>query len=514
VAADFADLGEHGLKNIAKPVRAYALSPEAIAAVKVEPAERSASVGELSASGNRDASKPAAAKGRAALAPLVAGIAALVVVIAGGAWYFVAVNRPAAVASDAAAPAEAKHLSIVVLPFANLSGDPAQDYFADGITENLTTDLSRIRNSFVIAHNTAFTYKGKAIDAKEIGKELGVRYILEGSVQRDGPRVRVNAQLVDAESGAHLWADRFEEDLADLFKLQDHVVARLVNSLGDELVKAEAEKGARSKNPDAIDLTMRGTALLQREMLDLITVPMSQDSRRNMDKNDAARALFEQALKLDPNEADALAGEASTYENQFGWWRKKPDTDYEERILGQADRAIALAPDNVAVYEAKSKYLFNTHRLDAALRATDAGLAINPNSARLYAARGWPEVNLGRFEQAKSDMQQAMRLSPRDPDMGLWHLDLGSAELGLGHYEAAIEEFRKADNSGCCGDAPPISLVAAYALAGKVDEAKSALAEARRIDPKLTIKWLVEETHAPNLPPLFEGLRKAGLAEE
>ena len=137
-----------------------------------------------------------------------------------------------------------------MLPFTNLSGDPSQDYFADGITENLTTELSRIRDSFVIARNTAFTYKGKNVDAKEIGKELGVRYVLEGSVQRDQNRVRVNAQLIDAASGAHLWADRFEEDVADLFKLQDQVVARLANALGYELVKAEAEAGAHSKNPE------------------------------------------------------------------------------------------------------------------------------------------------------------------------------------------------------------------------------------------------------------------------
>ena len=141
-----------------------------------------------------------------------------------------------------------------MLPFANLSGDPSQDYFADGITENLTTDLSRIRNSFVIARNTAFTYKGKNLDAKEIGKELGVRYVLEGSVQREQNRVRVNAQLINAQSGAHLWAERFEEDVADLFKLQDQVVARLANTLGFELVKAEAEKSARSQSPDVVDL--------------------------------------------------------------------------------------------------------------------------------------------------------------------------------------------------------------------------------------------------------------------
>ncbi len=165
------------------------------------------------------------------LAPLVAGIVALVVV-AGGTWYFLAGNRPAPVVATAPSPAEAAHLSLVVLPFTNLSGDASQDYFADGVTENLTTDLSRIRNSFVIARNTAFTFKGKNLDAKEIGKELGVRYVLEGSVQRDQNRARVNAQLIDAQSGAHLWAERFEEDVADLFKLQDQVVAQLANSSG------------------------------------------------------------------------------------------------------------------------------------------------------------------------------------------------------------------------------------------------------------------------------------------
>ena len=248
----------------------------------------------------------------------------MLIVIAAGGWYLFIANRPAAVAtgppapvaSNLAAPAEAKHLSIVVLPFTNLSGDPAQDYFADGITENLTTDLSRIRNSFVIARNTAFTYKGKNLDAKEIGKELGVRYVLEGSVQRDQNRVRVNAQLIDAESGAHLWADRFEEDVADLFKLQDQVVLRLANTLGIELVKAEAEKGARSKNPDA-----------DRSHHARLGPGEAVDRRKKLtkEKNEAARALFEQALKIDPNNADALAGEAYTYTNEYSFGEKPRD---------------------------------------------------------------------------------------------------------------------------------------------------------------------------------------------
>ena len=245
------DLGPTQLKNIAEPVRAYSLQVGVPAVPK--PAPRRSRPSRRSARCWRRSS-PGSSRS---------------VVIAGGAWYFLVAHRPTVVATgrprrrpNAVAPVEAAHLSLVVLPFTNLSNDPTQDYFADGVTENLTTDLSRIRDSFVIARNTAFTFKGKSVDAKKIGRELGVRYVLEGSVQRDQGRVRVNAQLIDAENGAHLWADRFEEDVADLFKLQDEVVARLANSLGHELIKAEAEKSVRSKNPDAIDLDMRGRALL------------------------------------------------------------------------------------------------------------------------------------------------------------------------------------------------------------------------------------------------------------
>jgi TolB-like protein/DNA-binding winged helix-turn-helix (wHTH) protein len=243
-----------------------------------------------------EGAKFAAPRKPSALLPLAIGIGALLVLIACAGWWVVDANRPAAFASKA--PAEAARLSIVVLPFTNLSNDPAQDYFADGVTENLTTELSRLHNSFVIARNTAFTFKGKNVDAKAIGKELSVRYVLEGSVQRDANRVRVNAQLIDAESGAHLWADRFDEDVVDLFKLQDEVVARLARTLQVELVSAEAQRSLHdhSQNPDAIDLTMRGSALLNQ--------PLTKANRFG------ARDLFEQALTLDPTNADALAGAA------------------------------------------------------------------------------------------------------------------------------------------------------------------------------------------------------------
>jgi adenylate cyclase len=224
------DLGPTQLKNIAEPMRVYSLEVGTFDQTKSAPAGPPA-----------DQSKSLFTRSNLGWAPISA-IAGVVLIAAASGWYILG-GRPTKPAQAAA------HLSLVVLPFANLSGDPAQDYFADGITDNLTTDLSRISGSVIIARNTAFTYKGKNVDAKEIGKNLGVRYVLEGSVQRDQGRVRVNAQLIDAETGVHLWADRFEEDVADLFKLQDEVVARLARSLDVALSKAEAEKAGRSKNP-------------------------------------------------------------------------------------------------------------------------------------------------------------------------------------------------------------------------------------------------------------------------
>jgi adenylate cyclase len=297
------DLGLTQLKNIAEPVHVYSLEVG-------QPAQAKPLLSATPVPGLRpgDQAKALSPKQRLGFASLAAAIAALLLLAVAGGWYVLNGRAPK--------PAEAAHLSIVVLPFANLSGDPAQDYFADGVTENLTTELSRIRGSFVIARNTAFTYKGRNVDAKAIGKELGVRYVLEGSVQRDRNRVRVNAQLIDTESGAHLWADRFEEDIADLFKLQDQVVARLGNALGFELVKAEAERGARSTSPDAIDLTMRGRGLVEQNRL-----------RPSKDTLNAARALFAQALQIDPNDADALAGEAACYDfEHFTTPTPKPTT--------------------------------------------------------------------------------------------------------------------------------------------------------------------------------------------
>jgi adenylate cyclase len=394
------------------------------------------------------------------------------------------------------------HFSFVVLPFTNLSGDPSQDYLADGITENLTTELSRYRVSSGVARNTAFSFKGKNVDAKIIGRDLSVRYIIEGSVQRDQNRARVTAQLIDTESGVHVWADRFEEEATDILKVQDQLVAQIINAMNPYIVKAEAEKAARSKNADALDLAQRGWALAFKGG--------SIEERRS--NNNAARALFEQALKADSNEERAISGDAWTYliEYYYGW--DNAETDYDAKILGPADRAIALNRSAWRGHTLKGVYFFLSGRPNEAVRAANVGLAVSPDLPVLYSVRAGGEISLGQLEQAKSDLQHAMRLGPRDLNVGGWQGQLGDVELASGNAEAAIIAYQKAYDLGYRDFWIYANLAAAYSLANKMEEAKPSLAEARRLNPSLTIKWI--KRHAEDIPIRLEALRKAGLPEE
>ena len=273
------DLGPTRLKNIAEPVRAYSLQ-----------------VGVPAVAKSATEAKAAEPKKRSLFAPVGAAIVALIV-IGAASWYVVAANRTVPVASIAAAPAEAARLSIVVLPFANLSGDPGQDYLVDALTDELITGLAHIRDTFVIARNTAMTFKGKAVDAKAIGKELGVRYVLEGSVQPSGDRMRVNAQLIDAASGAHLWAEQFDTPRADLLQTQDEIVIHLARALDFELIQAEGARLKRTTaaNRDAEDLALQCVAGFWK------AGSIGKEA-------DAAFALCEQALAIDPNNVRALTG--------------------------------------------------------------------------------------------------------------------------------------------------------------------------------------------------------------
>jgi adenylate cyclase len=485
------DLGPTQLKNIAEPMRVYSLRVGVPALAK--PAMPS---------------EPPASKMRSALTPLAAALAALVILIGGGAWWFLNANWPAAIAWKGSA--EAARLSIVVLPFTNLSNDPAQDYFADGITENLTTELSRLHNSFVIARNTAFTFKGKSLDAKAIGKELGVRYVLEGSVQRDANRVRVNAQLIDAESGAHLWADRFEEDVVDLFKLQDEVVARLARTLQIELVNAEAQRSLhnRPRNPDAVDLTMRGSAVLNQSL--------TKANRRE------ALDLFEQALTLDPTNADALASAAYIDATDYALGWSDQSVDVYARAMQRAEQALLLNPDQATAHYAKARLImFKAKPNDGAsanqvIAEAEATLRADPSYARAYWPMAVGDELLGHYEQSISHLEQAMRISPREPNLGVWHTEIGRALMGLGRYDAAIQEGLKGSDSGYRTVLSYTALAAFYSAADKMPEAKAALAEAMNLNPKLSLAWF--EARTPSLidsPPGFrEALIKAGLPEE
>ena len=258
----------------------------------------------------------------------------------------------------------------------------------------------------MIARNTAFTFKGKNIPVKEISKELGVRYVLEGSVQRDQNHVRVNAQLIDGDTGAHLWAERFEEDVADVFKLQDQVVARLANTLGSELVKAEAEKSIHSGNPDAIDLTMRGWAILNQ--------PQSV-----ADKDSLAKALdlFEQALKLDPNNVDALVGSAAVERDDYvfkGMDEKPGQIAKIEELLA---KAIRNDQTNARAYMVRARLYRVTKRNQEAVEAGQTAVRLNPNYALAYAQLAWDQVTPAEIPLAIANIDQAIKLSPRDPEM-------------------------------------------------------------------------------------------------
>jgi adenylate cyclase len=439
---------------------------------------------------------------------LGAGIMALIV-MAGGAWYFHGANRPAVIATNAPTPAAA-HLSIVVLPFTNLSGDPSQDYFADSITEDLTTDLSRSRNSFVIARNTAVTYKGKNIDAKEIGKELGVRYVLEGSVRRDQDRVRVNAQLIDADSGAHLWADQFDTARADLLQMQDEIVARLANTLGIELVKAETQRNVLSTNPDAMDLAMRCTTAVRKAGY------FGKEA-------EAGYRLCERALDADPNNVLALVILSVKFYLPVMLFRSADPQADLKRADELASRALALSANSPSAHFVKGQVLLAERRVDDAIAEYERSLALDPNNANAVAALGITYSALGQYEKAIGFTDKAIRLSPHDPDLSFWCWTKSGAYFALQQYDQAMEWARRSIAINSNFSPPHSILAAALALTGHEAEARDALERSTALRKPKSIAAL-KAAMAPwtsadprlraMLDRLFEGLRKAGMPEE
>jgi TolB-like protein len=275
----------------------------------------------------------------------------------------------------------------VVLPFANLGGDPEQEYFVDGVTESLTTDLSRISGSFVIGRNTAFTYKGKHVDLKQIGRELNVRYVLEGSVQRSGNRLRVNVQLIDAETGTHLWAERFDKPVADLFDMQDEIVARLANQLGTHLIAAEARRAEQAPHPDSMDLYFQGRASANKGM-----------APENMAQ---ARSFYDRALALDPNNIEALVDSASVDVSSVITFQSDDRTPLAtaEAIL---TKVLSLAPDHALAHFSLARVYTHTNRAAEGIARYEHALGLDRNLAAAHSMIGIAKIFTGRAEEAES----------------------------------------------------------------------------------------------------------------
>lgn len=448
---------------------------------------------------------------------IVAALAAVGTVLAGLTGYWTTyrtVTREllAPVKSGPTAPTEAARFSIVVLPFANLSGDPSQDYFAEAITENLTTGMSRAAiavEGSVIARNTASTYKGKNIDAKEIGKDLGVRYVLEGSVQRDQNRVRVNAQLIDAHSGAHLWADQFDTTRADVLQMQDEIVVRINSALRYELTKAEAQKSAITTNPDARDLTIRCASAVGKVGL------FGKEA-------EAEYRLCERALDADPNNVIALSVSSVGYTMPILLGRSTDPRADLKRADELASRAIAVDANNPFGHLAKGNVVTFERRFDDAIAEFERALALDPNIAEAYGALGNVYVDIGQYEKAIEFFDKAMRLSPQNPQLIFWYHGKGRAYFGLQQYDQAIEWARWtiAINPNFAG--PHFFLAASLALTGHEAEARDAQQRRAALSKVKNVAALKALAPPPSADPrvrasfdrAIEGMRKAGMPEE
>jgi adenylate cyclase len=503
----FEDIGEQSVKNIAQPVHVYAVSAAAVASLpevtiplqRIGPSRRNSS----------------------RLAVLVAGIVAAIGIGIAVWWEWprgnsVAVSAPPPRAAEAKS---APRLSIVVLPFSNLSNDPDQEYFADGVTDDLTTDLSRISGSFVIARTTAFTYKGKPIDVKQIGRELGVRYVLEGSVRRTGDQVRVNAQLIDAETGAHLWADQFDTTRANLPEAQSEITGRLAWTLNMELLR-DASRRIEHENaidPDARDLVMRGWALWYGPQ----TPKAGQE----------ALQAFERAVEIDPRSIDARIGIARILVGRLtnGWSSSSFQQQAVQQEMARAERllfeAIESDSNQPMAYAILGVLRRTQSRLTESRIAFEKAITLDPNFEWATMQLGWTLLFLAEPADAIAQAEKCLRLSPRDPNI-FWRYELLAwSQLVSNHVDASIDLLIKARTANPRVWHFSYGLAGALALRGDLVGAKAALAESLKLRPEVNslaqwyeyLPWTSKATNprywALEDKTLNEGLRRIGFPE-
>jgi hypothetical protein len=373
------------------------------------------------------------------------------------------------------------------------------------VTDSLTTDLSRIRGAFVIGRSTAFTYKGKAADLRQIGRELNVRYVLEGSVQRSANCVRVNVQLIETETAAHLWAERFDKPVADLFDMQDEIVSHLANRLGPELDSAEASRAERSPHPDSMDLYFLGLAAFHQGY-----TPTNINS---------ARAYFNRALEVDPANVDAMIYRGILdFNYAISWFSDNPLSrlrSAEEDLV----KALRLRPDDPWAHAVFGAVCAVTRRVDRGVSECERALAIDRNGVWAHVWIGMAKYLLGRNDETEGHILEALRLSPRDRDAGGWFGIVGFAKLGAGRDEEAIRWFRRAIKANPNLGMSYFLLAAASARLGRTEQALDASRAGLELNPSFTIARFRSQTFSDNSVYLagrermYEGLRKAGIPE-
>jgi TolB-like protein/Tfp pilus assembly protein PilF len=442
VAGEFIDLGDQRLKNIARPVKAFAMIP-----------------GELGIGA------PAIEKERLEPPPL----------------------------------------SIMVLPFANIGGDTEQGYFADGITESLTTDLSLIPGFFVIARNAASTFKGKPVDVKQVGRELNVRYVLEGSVQRGGNRLRLNAQLIDVETGKHLWAERFDKPDADLFDMQDEIVSRLANSMRAKLVDSEAQRSEKVQNPTSTELHIQGWALV--------------NSKTTPEAVLKAGEYFERALIIDPDNVEALVGSATVHNTIGAAMMGNDSATHFAKAEAALTDALSRNPLHPTAHLVLGAVYIFSHRATEGIAECERALALDRNIATAHAFIGQAKRLLGRDEETEGHVNEALRISPRDNFAFWWMNWVGFAKFRLAEFADAATWFRRAIENNRNYSWPHFGLAGALVQMGDVEAAKAAVQHAIALDPNINLSRLraklvaINPIHDEKSERLLNSLLSAGMPE-
>jgi TolB-like protein len=391
--------------------------------------------------------------------------------------------------------------SIAVLPFANMSGDPEQEYFADGISEDILTGLSKLRWFFVIARNSSFAYKGKAVDVKRAARELGVRYVLEGSVRKGGNRVRITTQLIDASTGNHIWADRYDGDLTDIFALQDEITMKVVAAIEPRLLEAE---GIRSQNRSPEDIGA----------WDMVIQANSLFWRLTKTESEAAIATLERAVERYPDYAPAhsMLAFMMLVSGYLGWsvGEREPQV---KRAAALATRAAELDDSDPWAHLALGYSAFMRRQTNRAAAEFRHALALNPNFAAAHGYLGWALAFDGQCDEATAHLEEAIRLSPHDPQNAIFNTGLAVTHYLAGRYADAVEYSRKSLQQRSAFTAGYRIHVASLAQDEQIDEAREALARLKELHPDLSIAWI--ERYVPYTPgpmaKFLEGMRKAGL---